>query len=71
MSDEEAQEIARLLSPTTTAPVVVINEKPMEKERETEKDKDDHDNTPDWLSDVLSAPDTSLINSTTQDYRYL
>lgn len=69
MSDEEAQEIARLLSPTTTAPVA-INEKPMEKEKETEKDKEDHDNTPDWLSDVLSAPDSSLINSTTQDYRY-
>lgn len=37
----------------------------MDKERE----RDDQDNTPDWLSDVLSAPDTSLINSTINDYR--
>lgn len=70
LSDEEAQEIARLLSPTTNAEAVseenaIDKNKEMDKERERE----DQDNTPDWLSDVLSAPDTSLINSTTNDYR--
>nr|XP_012149436.1 PREDICTED: uncharacterized protein LOC100880320 isoform X8 [Megachile rotundata] len=69
LSDEEAQEIARLLSPTAHNDVVseensIDKNKDMEKERE----RDDQDNTPDWLSDVLSAPDTSLINSTTNDY---
>ncbi|XP_076167260.1 protein phosphatase 1 regulatory subunit spinophilin isoform X2 [Ptiloglossa arizonensis] len=69
LSDEEAQEIARLLSPTTNAEAVseenaIDKNKEMDKERERE----DQDNTPDWLSDVLSAPDTSLINSTTNDY---
>lgn len=34
-----------------------------------DRDRDDQDNTPDWLSDVLSAPDSSLINSATHDYR--
>ncbi|XP_054014993.1 uncharacterized protein LOC128895960 isoform X2 [Hylaeus anthracinus] len=69
LSDEEAQEIARLLSPTANAETVneengIDKSKDMDKERERE----DQDNTPDWLSDVLSAPDTSLINSTTNDY---
>lgn len=70
MSDEEAQEIARLLSPTTHAEVV-SEENSVDKNREMDKEREreDQDNTPDWLSDVLSAPDTSLINSTTNDYR--
>ncbi|XP_024937073.1 uncharacterized protein LOC107264152 isoform X2 [Cephus cinctus] len=70
LSDEEAQEIARLLSPTsTTAPATAEEEKRLDKNKEKDKDKDreEQDNTPDWLSDVLSAPDSSLINSTTQD----
>ncbi|XP_043528225.1 uncharacterized protein LOC122538322 isoform X5 [Frieseomelitta varia] len=69
LSDEEAQEIARLLSPTTHAEVV-SEENSIDKNREMDKERerDDQDNTPDWLSDVLSAPDTSLINSTTNDY---
>ncbi|XP_017876510.1 uncharacterized protein LOC108622900 isoform X3 [Ceratina calcarata] len=69
LSDEEAQEIARLLSPATHAEVV-SEENSVDKTREMDKEKerDDQDNTPDWLSDVLSAPDTSLINSTTNDY---
>ncbi|XP_076685038.1 protein phosphatase 1 regulatory subunit spinophilin isoform X3 [Andrena cerasifolii] len=69
LSDEEAQEIARLLSPTASAEAVsedtsIDKNKEMDKERERE----DQDNASDWLSDVLSAPDTSLINSTTNDY---
>ncbi|XP_076282693.1 protein phosphatase 1 regulatory subunit spinophilin isoform X3 [Lasioglossum baleicum] len=69
LSDEEAQEIARLLSPTVSTEAVndgssIDKNKELDKERERE----DQDNTPDWLSDVLSAPDTSLINSTTNDY---
>ncbi|CAK9832370.1 Ppp1r9a [Anthophora retusa] len=69
LSDEEAQEIARLLSPTAHGEVV-SEENSIDKNREMDKEreKDDQDNTPDWLSDVLSAPDTSLINSTTNDY---
>ncbi|XP_076752952.1 protein phosphatase 1 regulatory subunit spinophilin isoform X2 [Xylocopa sonorina] len=69
LSDEEAQEIARLLSPIAHAEVV-SEENSVDKSREMDKEKerDDQDNTPDWLSDVLSAPDTSLINSTTNDY---
>ncbi|XP_057328130.1 uncharacterized protein LOC130669332 isoform X2 [Microplitis mediator] len=89
LSDEEAQEIARLLSPTAVSPSAVspatataaaaaaVAEKILAKEKELEKDKDkdnkekeELDNTPDWLSDVLSAPDTSLINSTAQDYSF-
>ncbi|XP_012270430.1 uncharacterized protein LOC105694386 isoform X2 [Orussus abietinus] len=70
LSDEEAQEIARLLSPTTTVGLVA-EEKTSDKNKDADKEKDreELDNTPDWLSDVLSAPDTSLINSITQDYR--
>nr|XP_034185905.1 uncharacterized protein LOC117606947 isoform X2 [Osmia lignaria] len=69
LSDEEAQEIARLLSPTTHNEVVSEeNSIDKSKEMDKEREKDDQDNTPDWLSDVLSAPDTSLINSTTNDY---
>lgn len=68
LSDEEAQEIARLLSPTTHAEVVSEESIDKNKEIDKEREKDDQDNTPDWLSDVLSAPDTSLINSTTNDY---
>jgi len=68
LSDEEAQEIARLLSPTDTddAGDGISNDKDKEGQ---DRDRDDQDNTPDWLSDVLSAPDSSLINSATHDYR--
>ncbi|XP_011301187.1 neurabin-1 isoform X2 [Fopius arisanus] len=67
LSDEEAQEIARLLSPTIDS---TSEEHTLEKDlgQEKEKDKEDMDNTPDWLSDVLSVQDSSIINSTTQDY---
>lgn len=70
LSDEEAQEIARLLSPTNPATDPASDDKVIDKDKE-DKDKggDDQDNTIDWLSDVLSAPDSSLINSTTHDYR--
>ncbi|XP_076636148.1 protein phosphatase 1 regulatory subunit spinophilin isoform X2 [Colletes latitarsis] len=69
LSDEEAQEIARLLSPTTnTEAVNEENAIDKNKEMDKEREREDQDNTPDWLSDVLSAPDTSLINSTTNDY---
>lgn len=70
MSDEEAQEIARLLSPSANTEAV-SEENSVDKNKETDKEREreDQDNTPDWLSDVLSAPDTSLINSTTNDYR--
>lgn len=66
LSDEEAQEIARLLSPTIDA----SEEHTLVKDvgQEKEKENQELDNTPDWLSDVLSAQDSSLINSTTQDY---
>lgn len=71
LSDEEAREIARLLSPSSAT--AVGEPKPADKDKDAEKDKErereEMDNTPDWLSDVLSAPDTSLINSTAQDYR--
>ncbi|XP_032663161.1 uncharacterized protein LOC116840489 isoform X2 [Odontomachus brunneus] len=69
LSDEEAQEIARLLSPTGADDAVgdgISNDKDKEGQ---DRDRDDQDNTPDWLSDVLSAPDSSLINSATHDYR--
>ncbi|XP_076246868.1 protein phosphatase 1 regulatory subunit spinophilin isoform X2 [Calliopsis andreniformis] len=70
LSDEEAQEIARLLSPTAnTDAVSEENSIDKHKEMDKEREREDQDNTPDWLSDVLSAPDTSLINSTTNDYR--
>ncbi|XP_012225104.1 uncharacterized protein Spn isoform X4 [Linepithema humile] len=68
LSDEEAQEIARLLSPTSADGAVgdgISNDKDKEGQ---DRDRDDQDNTPDWLSDVLSAPDSSLINSATHDY---
>ncbi|XP_014488126.1 PREDICTED: uncharacterized protein LOC106751663 isoform X3 [Dinoponera quadriceps] len=68
LSDEEAQEIARLLSPTGADDAVgdgISNDKDKEGQ---DRDRDDQDNTPDWLSDVLSAPDSSLINSATHDY---
>ncbi|XP_063976441.1 neurabin-1 isoform X1 [Diachasmimorpha longicaudata] len=68
LSDEEAQEIARLLSPTLDPS---SEEHTLEKDMGQEKeklDKEELDNTPDWLSDVLSAQDSSIINSTTQDY---
>ncbi|XP_031825938.2 protein phosphatase 1 regulatory subunit spinophilin isoform X3 [Nomia melanderi] len=69
LSDEEAQEIARLLSPTVnTEAVNEGNSIDKSKEIDKEREREDQDNTPDWLSDVLSAPDTSLINSTTNDY---
>ncbi|XP_076661907.1 protein phosphatase 1 regulatory subunit spinophilin isoform X2 [Halictus rubicundus] len=69
LSDEEAQEIARLLSPTVSAEAVNDgNSIDKNKELDKEREREDQDNTPDWLSDVLSAPDTSLINSTTNDY---
>ncbi|XP_015428898.1 PREDICTED: uncharacterized protein LOC107185675 [Dufourea novaeangliae] len=69
LSDEEAQEIARLLSPTVNAEAVSDgNSIDKNKEMDKEREREDQDNTPDWLSDVLSAPDTSLINSTTNDY---
>ncbi|XP_044007565.1 uncharacterized protein LOC122852063 isoform X2 [Aphidius gifuensis] len=55
LSDEEAQEISRLLSPNT--------EDKVEKEKE-KNEKEDLDNTPDWLSDVLSVQDSSIIAST-------
>ncbi|XP_033209599.1 uncharacterized protein LOC117168224 isoform X3 [Belonocnema kinseyi] len=67
LSDEEAQEIARLLSPTS-ANGLVTEDKPEDQEAESSKDKEDQDNAPDWLSDVLSAQDSSQVNSTTQDY---
>ncbi|GAB1864149.1 Neurabin-1 [Camponotus japonicus] len=69
LSDEEAQEIARLLSPTGADGVAgdgISNDK--NKEGQDRDSRDDQDNTPDWLSDVLSAPDSSLINSATHDY---
>ncbi|XP_026827273.1 microtubule-associated protein futsch isoform X2 [Ooceraea biroi] len=67
LSDEEAQEIARLLSPTGAddAGDGISNDKDKEGQ---DRDRDDQDNTADWLSDVLSAPDSSLINSATHDY---
>ncbi|XP_020297089.1 uncharacterized protein LOC109861724 isoform X2 [Pseudomyrmex gracilis] len=68
LSDEEAQEIARLLSPTGAGDALgdgISNDKDKEGQ---DRDRDDQDNTPDWLSDVLSAPDSSLINSATHDY---
>lgn len=70
LSDEEAQEIARLLSPTSADGAAgdgISNDK--NKEGQDRDSRDDQDNTPDWLSDVLSAPDSSLINSATHDYR--
>ncbi|KAG7205372.1 hypothetical protein KM043_007369 [Ampulex compressa] len=69
LSDEEAQEIARLLSPINT-PDAMGEESSIDRNREMDKEKDreEQDNTPDWLSDVLSAPDSSLINSATHDY---
>lgn len=69
LSDEEAQEIARLLSPTGADDAgdgMISNDKDKEGQ---DRDRDDQDNTTDWLSDVLSAPDSSLINSSTHDYR--
>ncbi|XP_050461006.1 uncharacterized protein LOC126856506 isoform X1 [Cataglyphis hispanica] len=69
LSDEEAQEIARLLSPTSVDGAAgdgISNDK--NKEGQDRDSRDDQDNTPDWLSDVLSAPDSSLINSATHDY---
>lgn len=66
LSDEEAQEIARLLLPTN-ANGIASEEKPDEQGDDI-KDKED-DNAPDWLSDVLSVQDSSVVNSTTQDYR--
>lgn len=72
LSDEEAQEIARLLSPTGANDAIIgdgiSNDKDKDKEGQ-DRDREDQDNTPDWLSDVLSAPDSSLINSATHDYR--
>ncbi|XP_078038813.1 protein phosphatase 1 regulatory subunit spinophilin isoform X3 [Augochlora pura] len=69
LSDEEAQEIARLLSPTVSAEAINDgNSIDKNKELDKEREREDQDNTPDWLSDVLSAPDTSLINSITNDY---
>ncbi|EGI65455.1 Neurabin-1 [Acromyrmex echinatior] len=69
LSDEEAQEIARLLSPTGANDAIIGDGISNDKDKEgQDKDRDDQDNTPDWLSDVLSAPDSSLINSATHDY---
>ncbi|KAK2583696.1 hypothetical protein KPH14_009620 [Odynerus spinipes] len=71
LSDEEAQEIARLLSPTNTtepADEEIVIEKEKDVDKDKDKDREEQDNAPDWLSDVLSAPDSSLINSTTHDY---
>ncbi|XP_018044273.1 PREDICTED: uncharacterized protein LOC108684453 isoform X2 [Atta colombica] len=69
LSDEEAQEIARLLSPTSANDAIIGDGISNDKDKEgQDKDRDDQDNTPDWLSDVLSAPDSSLINSATHDY---
>ncbi|XP_048510097.1 uncharacterized protein LOC105690282 isoform X3 [Athalia rosae] len=68
LSDEEAQEIARLLSPTTTTATPGDKDREIDRENDREKDREEQDNTPDWLSDVLSAPDSSLVNSTTHDY---
>ncbi|CAL1678577.1 unnamed protein product [Lasius platythorax] len=70
LSDEEAQEIARLLSPTGADGAAgdgISNDKNKEGQDRDSRD-DQQDNTPDWLSDVLSAPDSSLINSATHDY---
>ncbi|XP_072763772.1 uncharacterized protein Spn isoform X2 [Anoplolepis gracilipes] len=70
LSDEEAQEIARLLSPSGADGAAgdgISNDK--NKEGQDRDSRDDQDNTPDWLSDVLSAPDSSIINSATHDYR--
>lgn len=70
LSDEEAQEIARLLSPTGANDAIIGDGISNDKDKEgQDRDRDDQDNTPDWLSDVLSAPDSSLINSATHDYR--
>ncbi|XP_039312837.1 uncharacterized protein LOC105202232 isoform X3 [Solenopsis invicta] len=70
LSDEEAQEIARLLSPTCANDAIIGDGISNDKDKEgQDRDRDDQDNTPDWLSDVLSAPDSSLINSATHDYR--
>ncbi|KAL6254933.1 hypothetical protein P5V15_014275 [Pogonomyrmex californicus] len=69
LSDEEAQEIARLLSPTSANDAIIGDGISNDKDKEgQDRDRDDQDNTPDWLSDVLSAPDSSLINSATHDY---
>ncbi|XP_018399386.1 PREDICTED: titin homolog isoform X2 [Cyphomyrmex costatus] len=69
LSDEEAQEIARLLSPTGANDAIIGDGISNDKDKEgQDRDRDDQDNTPDWLSDVLSAPDSSLINSATHDY---
>ncbi|XP_029174637.1 uncharacterized protein LOC114943213 isoform X2 [Nylanderia fulva] len=70
LSDEEAQEIARLLSPTGVDGAMAGDDGiSNDKNKEGQDSRDDQqDNTPDWLSDVLSAPDSSLINSATHDY---
>ncbi|XP_024881564.1 uncharacterized protein LOC112460877 isoform X1 [Temnothorax curvispinosus] len=69
LSDEEAQEIARLLSPTGANDAIIGDGISNDKDKEgQDRDREDQDNTPDWLSDVLSAPDSSLINSATHDY---
>lgn len=67
LSDEEAQEIARLLSPNTdTNETAGITN---DRDKEGQDREDLEDNTTDCLSDVLSAPDSSLINSVAHDYR--
>ncbi|XP_066586440.1 neurabin-1 isoform X2 [Prorops nasuta] len=66
LSDEEAQEIARLLSPST---IENVNEESLnEKGKIGEKAKEEQDNAPDWLSDITSNQDSSIINSTIHDY---
>ncbi|KAL0119591.1 hypothetical protein PUN28_007793 [Cardiocondyla obscurior] len=69
LSDEEAQEIVKLLSPTGANDAIISDGISNDKDKEgQDRDREDQDNTPDWLSDVLSAPDSSLINSATHDY---
>lgn len=68
LSDEEAQEIARLLAAGGTNGIADKGKD--EKAPEVEEANEEMDNTPDWLSDATSVPDSSLIvNSITHDYR--
>ena len=62
MAVNEESQISILVSPSNG---VAREEKP----EDVDDDKEDLDNTPDWLSDAMSATDNSLINSTTHDYR--
>lgn len=63
--EEESQEVSKLPSWTHNG----VDTEKTTQENAQESEKDDQDNAPDWMSDILSAPDTSLVNSTTNDFR--